>query len=78
MISAITKKDSDKGEEQSTNSGSIVSKLRMFNQTAKKQSIIVGSTNQKNIHNSNINSYCLIKDQIVTTDMSGFVKVWNK
>jgi len=77
LISSITKKENEKIEEQSSsNSGSIVTKLRMFNQTAKKQSIMIGSANNRNIHGSSINSYCIIKDQMVTTDASGFVKVW--
>lgn len=77
MIGSITKDESGKADDLPALSNSVASRLRMFNnQINKKQSIIVGSSNQKNIHSSNINSYTLVKSQLITSDLSGFIKVW--
>lgn len=76
MINSITKTE-DNPEEQQTMGGSVANRLRMFNNSLnKKQSIIVGSVNQKNIHSSNINSFAISKNELITSDLSGFVKVW--
>ena len=78
MISSITKNEGEKAEEsQSAIGGSVANRLKMFNNTInKKQSIVVGSANQKNIHSSNINSFAVSNNQLITSDLSGFVKVW--
>jgi hypothetical protein len=78
MINSITKEESGKTEEQQpAMSNSVANRLRMFNNPLnKKQSIIVGSANQKNIHSSNINSYAISNNQLITSDLTGFVKVW--
>lgn len=78
MINSITKTDDVKTEEPQASMGSsVANRLRMFNNAVnKKQSIVVGSVNQKNIHSSNINSFAVSKDQLITSDLSGFVKVW--
>ena len=77
MINAITKNENDKSDSQAeTSSSSIANKLKMFNLQNKKQSIVVGSSSLKNIHSSNINSFSVCNNQVITTDYSGFVKVW--
>jgi len=46
--------------------------------TQKKQSVLVTSTVQKNIHSSTVNSMSLFNNNIiVTSDYTGFVKMWN-
>ena len=77
MIKAITKNDGEKAE--STDKGSVVAnRMAMFQQSAKKQSLIVTSTssNSKNIHNSQINSCVVAKEGLITSDYTGFVKIW--
>ena len=75
MIKAITKNENEKVE--STDSGNAVSnRLKMFQQSAKKQSVVVSSSNSKNIHNSLINSCTFSKDGLITSDNTGFIKVW--
>jgi len=82
MIDSITKADNNsdsKPEEPqpSIGVGSVANRLRMFNNVvSKKQSIIIGSVNQKNIHSSNINSFAVNQNNLITSDLSGFVKVW--
>jgi hypothetical protein len=74
MVVSITKGDDSSNAQQETSG--IANKLKMFNIQPKKQSIVVGSNNQKNIHCSNINSSHIYKNQLITSDLSGFVKVW--
>lgn len=77
MINSITKSDDKPEEQQSGMGSSVANRLRMFNNAVnKKQSIIVNTVNQKNIHSSNINSFAISNNQLITSDLSGFVKVW--
>lgn len=78
MISSITKEEEKiENAQQETAGSGIANKLRMFNAFQnKKQSITVGSANQKNIHFANINSYAILENKLVTSDLAGFVKVW--
>jgi hypothetical protein len=83
----LTKEDS---VSQTESRGSVVSesistsiqdRLKQFQGgfgQAKKQSIAVSSTSQKNIHSASINSVNLLSDKsLITSDFAGFVKVWN-
>lgn len=77
MINTITKNDSDNALEQPILSNSVANKLRMFNNNMnKKQSIMVNTAQQKNLHSSNVNSFTINNNQLITSDLSGFVKVW--
>lgn len=83
MVNAITKGEVVQ-KEVSEISGiaagkraSIQDRLKLFNAApTKKLSIVVGSVNQKNIHSSSIISVSLNNNQLITSDLSGFVKVW--
>ena len=84
MVNAITKGEDPVQKEVSEISGiaagkrtSIQDRLKLFNAVpTKKLSIVVGSVNQKNIHSSSIISVALNNNQLITSDLSGFVKVW--
>jgi hypothetical protein len=58
---------------------SIQDRLKQFQGgAAKKQSVSVTTSSQKNIHSANINSVNLINGKsLITSDFAGFVKVWN-
>ena len=75
MIKAITKNEGEKAE--SADKGSVVAnRMAMFQQSAKKQSLIVTSSNSSNIHNSQINSCVVSKEGLITSDFTGFIKLW--
>jgi hypothetical protein len=75
MVNAITKNENPKAE--SSDSGSAVSnRLKMFQQTKKTSLVVTSTTNTKNIHGSNINSCTNSKEGLITSDTSGFIKVW--
>ena len=75
MIKSITKVENDKTEPVDAGNA-VTNRLKMFQQSAKKQSIVVSSSNTKNNHMSLINSCNVLKDSLITSDCSGFVKVW--
>ena len=64
---------------QQTTGSSIQDRLKHFQGgAAKKQSLIVTTSAQKNIHSASINSLYNINDLfLVTSDYAGFVKIWN-
>jgi len=69
MINTITKNDSDNALEQPILSNSVANKLRMFNNNMnKKQSIMVNTAQQKNLHSSNVNSFTINNNQLITSD----------
>lgn len=82
---SITKETSSTPAQSTSNvvadsvSGSIQDRLRQFQGGfQKKQSLIVTTSVQKNIHSANINSVNVFADKfLVTSDYAGFVKVWN-
>jgi len=58
-------------------SGSIMDVMKKFEVgTQKKQSLIITSTNNQNIHSAQINSAIVTNDSLVTTDNAGFLKIW--
>lgn len=76
MIKAITK-DEEKKDEGKKEGNSMADRMKMFTQSAKKQSLQTGSSsNAKNIHKSQINSSVVSKDGLITSDFTGFIKIW--
>jgi hypothetical protein len=60
-----------------TKSASIMDVMRKFDGgLQKKQSLVITSNNNQNIHSAQVNSANLANDTIVTTDYAGFLKLW--
>lgn len=78
LTKTITKQDENKvGSTESTGTGSVLERLKKFEGGyGKKQSLIVTTTVQNNIHSANINSANLVNGNIVTSDYAGFIKIW--
>ena len=56
----------------------IQERLKQLQGLQKKQSLIVTTTVQRNIHSANVNSANLVNERfIVTSDYAGFIKIWN-
>ena len=60
--------------ETKTSIMDVMKKFEAGNQ--KKQSLIITSTSNQNIHSAQVNSANLVNDTIVTTDYAGFLKLW--
>ncbi len=80
---SLTKDDSNPLLQATSNVGgeisaSIQERLKQFGEgLQKKQSMIVTSNVQRNIHLANVNSASLSGNNLITSDYAGFVKVWN-
>ncbi len=75
MVNAITKNENQKTENSDSGSG-VSNRLKMFQQTKQKSIVVSSSSNSKNIHNSLINSCTNSKEGLITSDVTGFIKVW--
>lgn len=60
--------------ETKTSIMDVMKKFEVGNQ--KKQSLIITSTSNQNIHSAQVNSANLVNGTIVTTDYAGFLKLW--
>jgi hypothetical protein len=56
--------------------GSIMDMMKKFEVGQKKQSLVITSTNNQNIHSAPINSAIVTDNSMVTCDNAGFLKIW--
>ena len=82
MKKQITKKEKPKEEKKNNTpmggSGGDAAALKRFQNQGmkKKESLVVTTEQNENLHATNISSFAIKDNQIITSDLAGFVKYW--
>ena len=82
MKKQITKKEKPKEEKKNNTpmggSGGVAAALKRFQNQGmkKKESLVVTTEQNENLHATNISSFAIKDNQIITSDLAGFVKYW--
>ena len=60
-------------------SGGVAAALKRFQNQGmkKKESLVVTTEQNENLHATNISSFTIKDNLIITSDLAGFVKFWN-